>query len=126
MKTYIAVYKTRTVDDYDSRDDRELKLIRAENQDIALQKAYEIHCFEAFEEGAPPLPPLFDMPTPEISDEGDMFSEPADIGEWTTVDGHPAFQLGDDSSGVDKECILWVASVTEVPDSDAEVLRRYL
>ena len=55
-----------------------------------------------------------------------MFSVPPSIGSWTTVDGHPAFELGDDSSGVDRGCILWVESVTEVPNADAEVLRRYL
>ena len=126
MKTYIAVYKTRTVDEYEFRDARELKLIKAENQEIALQKAYEIHCGEAFDEGAPPLPASFENQAREISDERDMFSVPPGIGEWTTVDGHPAFQLGDDSPGVDRGCILWVKSVTEVPEADTEVLRRYL
>lgn len=126
MKNYLIVYSTRTIDIFDFRDDQSLGLITAENQQDALRLAYEHQCSEAFDEDAPPLPPRLDEPTPGFCDDGTWLSVPAGIGEWTTANGHPAFQLGDAGSGVDHGCILWIDSVTEVPGADAEVHRRYL
>ena len=87
------------------RENCELGLVEAKSPADAEDIALEIHCPDGFEQ----------------EDQGVL------EGNWIDWRGHSAFQLGYDGvPDVDQNCVFWIESVIEVPETEAVIFRKYL